>query len=108
MGRPLSPRIKPRKSSQLPPKEVGAGVLMGRTSAAYTMVSPCGSWQSVMDAGTKKHGKNHLLSIFELEALREAFRLSVRENDVAEADWARHAELFVERMRQQGSRLTRA
>ncbi|TGS10622.1 hypothetical protein EN852_026155 [Mesorhizobium sp. M2E.F.Ca.ET.209.01.1.1] len=61
-----------------------------------------------MDAGTKNHKTNQRLSIFELEALREAFRRSVRENDVTEAEWARHAEHFVKRTLQKGSRLTRA
>lgn len=63
---------------------------------------------NVMDAGTKKQKRNQRLSVFELEALREAFRQSVRENDVAEAEWAQHAELFVKRALQKGSRLTRA
>ncbi|RUU48805.1 hypothetical protein [Mesorhizobium sp. M2C.T.Ca.TU.002.02.1.1] len=61
-----------------------------------------------MDAGTKKHRRNQRLSVFELEALREAFKQSVRENGVAEAEWARHAELFVKRTLQKGSRPTRA
>ncbi|MEI9403774.1 hypothetical protein [Mesorhizobium argentiipisi] len=61
-----------------------------------------------MDAGTKKQKRNQPLSIFELEALREAFRQSVRENDVAEAEWARHAELFVKRALQNVGRVTRA
>ena len=58
---------------------------------------------NVMEAGTKKRRTNQRLSIFELEALREAFRRSVQENDVTEAEWARHAELFVKRMLQKGS-----
>ncbi|MDX8528535.1 hypothetical protein RFM68_29060 [Mesorhizobium sp. MSK_1335] len=58
--------------------------------------------------GTKKHKRNQRLSIFELDALREAFRLSVRENDVTEAQWAQHAELFVKRTLQKGSRPTQA
>ncbi|CDX61827.1 hypothetical protein MPL3365_70119 [Mesorhizobium plurifarium] len=61
-----------------------------------------------MDAGTKKHRRNQRLSVFELEALREAFKRSVRENGVAEAEWARHAELFVKSTLQKGSRPTRA
>ncbi|MBZ9990850.1 hypothetical protein LB572_27470 [Mesorhizobium sp. BH1-1-5] len=56
-----------------------------------------------MDAGTKKQKRNQRLSLFELEALREAFRQSVRENDVAEAEWAQHAELFVKRALQQAA-----
>ncbi|TGT70794.1 hypothetical protein EN802_20970 [bacterium M00.F.Ca.ET.159.01.1.1] len=60
-----------------------------------------------MDAGTKKHKRTQRLSIFELEALREAFRQSVRENDVTEAEWARHAELFVKAALQKGDRPTR-
>jgi len=60
-----------------------------------------------MDAGTKKQKSNQRLSIFELEALREAFRQSVRENDVAEAEWAQHAELFVKRALKKGSSFTR-
>ncbi|TPI09297.1 hypothetical protein FJW06_27005 [Mesorhizobium sp. B4-1-3] len=61
-----------------------------------------------MDAGTDKKKRNQRLSIFELEALREAFKQSVRENDVVEAEWAQHAELFVKKTVQKGSRLTRA
>ncbi|WP_292228800.1 hypothetical protein [Mesorhizobium sp.] len=60
-----------------------------------------------MDVGTKNHKRNQRLSIFDLEALREAFRQSVRENDVTEAEWARHAEHFVKSTLQKGSRLTR-
>lgn len=60
-----------------------------------------------MHVGTKKHKRNPRLSIFELDALREAFRKSVRENDVAEAEWARHAELFVKRTLRKGDSLTR-
>ncbi|WP_217577814.1 hypothetical protein [Mesorhizobium sp. GbtcB19] len=61
-----------------------------------------------MDNGTKKQKRNQRLSIFELEALREAFRQSVRENDVTETEWARHAELFVKAALQKGSQLKRA
>ncbi|TPI47677.1 hypothetical protein FJW05_12025 [Mesorhizobium sp. B2-9-1] len=60
-----------------------------------------------MDVGKKKQKTNERLSIFELEALREAFRQSVRENDVAEAEWAQHAELFVKRALQEDGHLTR-
>jgi hypothetical protein len=74
----------------------------------YNQLKPCGSWQRIMDAGTNKQKRNQQLSIFELEALREAFRQSVRENDVAEAEWAQHAELFVKKTSQKGDRLTRA
>ncbi|TPN76006.1 hypothetical protein FJ987_23910 [Mesorhizobium sp. CU2] len=61
-----------------------------------------------MDAGVKKLKRNQRLSIFELEALREAFRQFVRENDVAEAQWAEHAELFVQKTLKKRSRLARA
>ena len=61
-----------------------------------------------MDAGTDKKKRNQRLSVFELEALREAFKQSVRKNGVAEAEWARHAELFVKSTLQKGSRPTRA
>jgi hypothetical protein len=60
-----------------------------------------------MDIGTKNLKTDQRLSIFELEALRDAFRQSVRENNVAEAQWARHAEHFVKTL-QKGSRLARA
>lgn len=33
--------------------------------------------------------------MFELDALREAFKRSIRENNVTEIQWAEHAELFV-------------
>ncbi|RJT39185.1 hypothetical protein D3227_13305 [Mesorhizobium waimense] len=36
------------------------------------------------------------LSAFDLDALREAFKKSTRENDIGPADWAEHARLFVE------------
>jgi hypothetical protein len=60
-----------------------------------------------MDVGTKKHKRYQRLSIFELEALREAFRRSVRENDVPEAEWARHAERFVKDALSEAGRPTR-
>lgn len=56
---------------------------------------------------TTKDKRNQRLSVFELEALRDAFRRSVRENAVTEAEWARHAELFVKNTLQKASRLTR-
>ncbi|RUV94205.1 hypothetical protein EOA75_12180 [Mesorhizobium sp. M1A.F.Ca.IN.022.07.1.1] len=44
---------------------------------------------------TLKHDTLGRLSVFELDALREAFKRSVRENNVTEIQWAEHAELFV-------------
>jgi len=90
-----------------PKRSQGQAVDGSNNRRIYNGLKPCGSWQRVMDAGTKKQKSNQKLSIFELEALREAFRQSVRENDVAEAEWAQHAELFVKRALQKGSRLTR-
>ncbi|WP_168247538.1 MULTISPECIES: hypothetical protein [unclassified Mesorhizobium] len=45
--------------------------------------------------------------MFELDALREAFKRSVRENNVTEIKWAEHAELFVKRMIRKESRAIR-
>ncbi|WP_167524643.1 hypothetical protein [Mesorhizobium sp.] len=42
--------------------------------------------------------------MFELDALREAFRRSVRENNVTEVQWAEHAERFVKSMIRKESR----
>jgi hypothetical protein len=61
-----------------------------------------------MDIGTSKNKRKQRLSVFELEALREAFRRSVRKNAVTEAEWARHAELFVKNTLQKASQLTRS
>ncbi|CAN7194287.1 hypothetical protein LJR234_000592 [Mesorhizobium amorphae] len=41
--------------------------------------------------------KSERLSAFDLDALREVFRKSVREHDVSAADWAEHAKLFLKR-----------
>ncbi|WP_156752598.1 MULTISPECIES: hypothetical protein [unclassified Mesorhizobium] len=46
--------------------------------------------------------------MFELDALREAFKRSVRENNVTEIRWAEHAELFVKRAIGKKSRALRA
>lgn len=54
-----------------------------------------------MDVRISKHNR---LSVFELDALREAFKRSVRENNVTEIKWAEHAELFVKRMIRKESR----
>ncbi|WP_192255326.1 hypothetical protein [Mesorhizobium silamurunense] len=48
-----------------------------------------------MDVRISKHNTLGRLSVFELDALREAFKRSVRENNVTEIQWAEHAELFV-------------
>ncbi|MEI9418508.1 hypothetical protein [Mesorhizobium sp. Cs1321R2N1] len=37
-------------------------------------------------------------SIFDLDALREAFMESVRENNVSPAEWGEHAERFIQRL----------
>ena len=47
-----------------------------------------------MDRATSKGER---LSAFDLDALREVFRKSVREHDVSAADWAEHAKLFLKR-----------
>ncbi|WP_189510654.1 hypothetical protein [Mesorhizobium sp. M1D.F.Ca.ET.043.01.1.1] len=57
-----------------------------------------------MDVRISKHNR---LSVFELDALREAFKRSVRENNVTEIKWAEHAELFVKRMIRKESRAIR-
>ncbi|WP_176478952.1 hypothetical protein [Mesorhizobium sp. WSM3860] len=46
--------------------------------------------------------------MFELDALREAFKRSVRENNVTEIQWADHAELFVKSAIGKESRVLRA
>lgn len=48
------------------------------------------------------------MSVFELDALREAFRRSVRENNVTEVEWAEHAKLFVKRATYRESRAVKA
>lgn len=48
-----------------------------------------------MDVCTSKHKIAGPMSVFELDALREAFRRSVRENNVTAVEWGEHAELFV-------------
>ena len=38
------------------------------------------------------------LSLFDLDALREAFMKSVRAHDVIDADWGEHARLFIQQV----------
>lgn len=38
------------------------------------------------------------LSLFDLDALREAFLRSVREHNVKDADWGEHARQFIEQL----------
>ena len=38
------------------------------------------------------------LPFFDLDALREAFKKSVREHNVTDADWAEHAKLFIQQL----------
>ncbi|MFD1986808.1 hypothetical protein ACFSOZ_30715 [Mesorhizobium newzealandense] len=38
------------------------------------------------------------LSLFDLDALREAFTKSVREHNVKDADWGEHARLFIQQV----------
>ncbi|MEI9402046.1 hypothetical protein [Mesorhizobium argentiipisi] len=45
-------------------------------------------------------------SIFDLDALREAFMESVRENNVSPAEWGEHAEQFIQKLA--GHKLTEA
>ncbi|MBZ9775005.1 hypothetical protein [Mesorhizobium sp. CO1-1-8] len=42
------------------------------------------------------------LSIFDLDALRDAFMKSVRENNVTAAEWGEHAEQFIRQLADQG------
>jgi len=51
-----------------------------------------------MDGPKPTSKKQRRLSAFELDSVREAFRRSVRENNVTEADWAEHAKAFVNNM----------
>ncbi len=39
-------------------------------------------------------------SAFDLDALREAFKKSARENDIGPSDWAEQARLFIEQATQ--------
>lgn len=57
-----------------------------------------------MNVRKSKHTALARMSVFELDALREAFRRSVRENNVTEVQWAEHAALFVKRMIRKESR----
>lgn len=61
-----------------------------------------------MEIRTSKHDTLGRLSVFELDALREAFKRSVRENNVTEIQWPEHAELFVKRAIGEESRALRA
>ncbi|ESY88022.1 hypothetical protein NKI51_06630 [Mesorhizobium australicum] len=38
------------------------------------------------------------ISIFDLDALREAFMKSVRENNVSPAEWGEHAQWFIQQL----------
>lgn len=38
------------------------------------------------------------ISIFDLDALREAFMQSVRENNVSPAEWGEHAQWFIQQL----------
>ncbi|MDG4882851.1 hypothetical protein [Mesorhizobium sp. WSM4884] len=51
-----------------------------------------------MDDPKPTSKKQRRLSAFELDSVREAFRRSVRENNVTEANWAEHAKTFIENM----------
>ena len=48
-----------------------------------------------MDGRISKRDTLGRMSVFDLDALREAFRRSVRDNNIPQVDWAKHAELFV-------------
>ncbi|RRI02743.1 hypothetical protein EH240_12220 [Mesorhizobium tamadayense] len=61
-----------------------------------------------MDARASKRNTPGRMSVFELDALREAFRRSVRENNVTEIQWAEHAELFVKSTIRRESRAIQA
>ncbi|TGQ50431.1 hypothetical protein EN836_28990 [Mesorhizobium sp. M1C.F.Ca.ET.193.01.1.1] len=57
-----------------------------------------------MDVRISKRRTTGQMPVFELDALREAFRRSVRENNVTEVQWAEHAERFVKSMIRKESR----
>ncbi|RUU02694.1 hypothetical protein EOD23_19375 [Mesorhizobium sp. USDA-HM6] len=61
-----------------------------------------------MDLRISKHNTLGRMSLFELDALREAFRRSVHENNVTEVQWAEHAELFVKGIIRKESRASQA
>ncbi|MEZ2331546.1 hypothetical protein AB6802_17640 [Mesorhizobium sp. RCC_202] len=61
-----------------------------------------------MDARILKDKALKQMPLFELDALREAFKRSVRDNNVALADWAKHAELFVKNAARKENRFLRA
>ncbi|RWM21369.1 MAG: hypothetical protein E5X74_30490 [Mesorhizobium sp.] len=63
---------------------------------------------NAMDARISKRNIPRQMSVFELDALREAFRRSVRENNVTEVEWAEHAKLFVKRATYKESRAIKA
>jgi hypothetical protein len=49
-----------------------------------------------MEHGKPRKKKQTQLSAFDLDAMREAFKRSVRENNVSEAEWAEYARKFVD------------